>query len=72
MTLFEAYQLANKRRAALRVRMAPGWTLDGRTERPLRVLPRLRKGSVEVWDDDDRARTFTPVAARGLQVVRDA
>lgn len=73
MTLFDAYQLANKRRAALRVR-ALGWAIDGRDEHALRVVPRLRKGEVEVWyprDGGETATTLPVNAARKLNVERE-
>lgn len=66
MTLWEAYRLANRRRAALDVQA------DG--ER-LHVLPRRRKGNVEVWvpdahSDGEFARCYEPDQAKALQVDR--
>jgi hypothetical protein len=65
MTLFDAYQLANKRRFAVEVRIA------GELGHSVRVLPKLHRGSVRVRDRDSGALwTIPTVEARGLEVTR--
>lgn len=49
MTLWDAYRLANRRRAAVDIDLADGHGLgNGRTERALRVSPHRRNGMIAV------------------------
>lgn len=70
VTLWEAYRTANRRRAALDVRLVDGNGLgNGRTERNVRISPRRVNGCVAVQQVADWIYV-PPERARDIHVER--